>query len=86
MSELLFIVSSRPLSEYANSADSLDIFFIVACSILIIVICISSAFDERLRRSHFRTSKVRIEAIDYYKAPTVTLSEDKFDIDLELNC
>jgi hypothetical protein len=53
----------------------LDIFFIVATSVLLLVIYMSSSYDERLRIRNLRTAKIQTEAETHYKKELNVLSK-----------
>lgn len=55
--------------------DSLDIFFIVALTLLLIIIYMSSAYDEKLRITTLKTDKIKLEADEYYKLAPKPLSK-----------
>lgn len=66
------------------SADGLDIFFITACSILVVIICMSSAYDEKLRITQLRSSKIEPTVADHYRNAPKALSKHISDIELDL--
>lgn len=47
--------------------DALDIFFVVALSILLLVIYLSSAYDERLRIKNYRSTKIQMDPVQHYR-------------------
>lgn len=64
--------------------DALDVFFVVALSILLLVVYISSGFDERIRVRNLRLSKIQREPEEHYKKELNVLSKKtKNDIELE---
>ncbi|CRK96295.1 CLUMA_CG009715, isoform A [Clunio marinus] len=59
----------------ATKIDWLDIFFIIAFSILLTIVIISSAYDKRLLIQMNKTSKIRIEAERHLKTAPPTLKQ-----------
>lgn len=60
----------------SSHADALDIFFVVACSVLFAIVYISSYYDERLRIAFKKSSKVETAVKDHYKTAPPTLGMD----------
>lgn len=71
------------LNLFAFFLDALDIFFVVACSILIAVVCISSRYDEKLRIGLTKSSKAVREDVEHFKIAPPTLSMEKIVNELD---
>jgi hypothetical protein len=77
---------SKSLDVMYFFTDALDIFFIVALSILLAVIYMSSAFDEKTRIRNLKSTKIQTEPEDHYKKePNVLCKKTKRDSELELD-
>lgn len=72
-------------ANFSGFPDALDIFFVVALSILLLVIYMSSAYDEKLRIRNFRSTKIVAEPEEHYKKEPNVLGMQNENVMTNLN-
>jgi hypothetical protein len=82
------LIQGIPINFDANRSgfpDALDIFFVVALGILLLVIYMSSAYDEKLRIRNFRSTKIVAEPEEHYKKEPNVLGMQNENVMTNLN-